>query len=409
MSFLDLFRELPEEKKNVLGQKINKDTAYYKIIMYDMANDLRANIKNDAVYVESSVGRGNYADVAWICLLPTNTNISTSAQNGIYIVLLFNKTCDSFFVSLNQGFTNFELMKLKPAQKRELIAKTVSYFRSELAVGLVEKYGFSTAPLDFGNNISNLAKGYMQTNIISKRFDVSTFNEEDFYNSLLVLLNEYTDIIDHIGSKTYQDVIAIINPDETVVSLDSALEEINVILSAELIESRDARKKPIRVEKGVLRSNKYTKLAGERIYKKTDHIKRAKELYQIGLVGEKMALEIEKERVRNLDLDPNEHVKWRAIESDSYGYDIESVDYARGKLVKIYIEVKATKDIKDTAFFVSKNEVEVSRVKKGTYRVFRIFDITSISPKYYTADGEIEENFDLDPITFSAKYKYDVT
>lgn len=88
--------------------------------------------------------------------------------------------------------------------------------------------------------------------------------------------------------------------------------------------------------------------------------------------------------------------------------DIESVDYKGNELVKIYIEVKSTKDVKDTSFFVSKNEVEVSKTKKDQYRIFRIFDLTSIAPKYYIADGEIEDNFYLDPITYSATYKYDI-
>ena len=45
---------------------------------------------------------------------------------------------------------------------------------------------------------------------------------------------------------------------------------------------------------------------------------------------------------------------------------------------------------------------------KNNTRIFRIFDITSIAPKYYIADGELEDNFYLDPVTFSATYKYDV-
>lgn len=117
---------------------------------------------------------------------------------------------------------------------------------------------------------------------------------------------------------------------------------------------------------------------------------------------------MERKRLLDLNLNPNDYIKWRSVESDSYGYDIESVDYKGNELVKIYIEVKSTKDVKDTSFFVSKNEVEVSKTKKDQYRIFRIFDLTSIAPKYYIADGEIEDNFYLDPITYSATYKYDI-
>ena len=97
-----------------------------------------------------------------------------------------------------------------------------------------------------------------------------------------------------------------------------------------------------------------------------------------------------------------------STESDSYGYDIESVDYKNGSLEKIFIEVKATKDIRDNPFFISKNELETSNQKADKYRVLRIYDIRSVTPKYYFADGNIEENFYIDPVTYSARYKYDV-
>ena len=39
--------------------------------------------------------------------------------------------------------------------------------------------------------------------------------------------------------------------------------------------------------------------------------------------------------------------------------------------------------------------------------VYRIYDVNSISPKFYKAFGRIEQNFILDPITYMARYKYD--
>jgi Domain of unknown function (DUF3578). len=408
MSFIEHFRQLPAEKKKSQGQRLDSNSTYASIMLEHLPQELGAHLKNSEIIVRPSVGKGNYADIPWICLLSNNLNISPSPQKGIYIVLLFNKTGDSFYLTLNQGITNFNDMRLGAKRKREFIERTVMYFQNELKNSLLDHHKFITTPIDLGENVSSLAKGYIQTTIVSKKYEVSSFDEEDFYASLSDLLFEYNEIIDHIGDKTYDDVIELINPIEGIESVDEALEEINNVLRESFIENRDVKKTLVKVEKGKLRTNKYSRLVGERISKKTDYIKQAKETLQIGLKGEELALEIERNRVLNLSLNPDEYVKWCSVESDSYGYDIESVDYKDGNLVKIYIEVKSSKGIKDTPFFVSTNEVEVSKRKKEAYRVFRIFDITSIMPKYYIADGEIEENFYLDPVTFSARYKYEV-
>ena len=42
---------------------------------------------------------------------------------------------------------------------------------------------------------------------------------------------------------------------------------------------------------------------------------------------------------------------------------------------------------------------------KKNYCVFRIYDVNSQNPKFYKAFGQIEDNFILDPITYSARYK----
>src|SRR5690606_24724403 len=148
-----------------------------------------------------------------------------------------------------------------------------------------------------GEYVSNLAKGYIQTTIISKKYIINEFDENDFYDSLSALIHEYDEIVAHIGSKSYDDVIALINPQENLETVTTALEEINQVLKEEFVENRDIRKTPIKVDKGALRSNKYTRITQERIYKKTDYIKQAKEQYQIGLKGEELALEIERNRL----------------------------------------------------------------------------------------------------------------
>jgi len=56
------------------------------------------------------------------------------------------------------------------------------------------------------------------------------------------------------------------------------------------------------------------------------------------LRGEQLALEIERKRLLDLNLDSNEYTKWRSQKSDGYGYDFESVDYINNKLSKYMLK-----------------------------------------------------------------------
>lgn len=219
---------------------------------------------------------------------------------------------------------------------------------------------------------------------------------------------EYNEIIENIGSKSYDDVIESINPSDSIISSVIAVEEINEVLKDDYIELRDVIVSPIEVNKTSKRKNRYNLISKPKTYRKTDYIRKAKEDHITGLKGEEIALNIERKRVEEMDLDPDIYVKYVADISDTFGYDIESVDYVNGKLEKIFIEVKATRDIKDTTFYVSRNELNVSKEKELNYQIFRIYDVTSQTPKYYRSNGRIDENFYLDPISYSARYKYNV-
>ena len=407
-AFLSNFMRMNYLKQSTISKKVSTNDEYYDILVRHMPNIISGFIQNPNIIIKPGIGQGFYADIPWICLLSNNLSISPSAQKGLYIVLLFNKTCDSVYLALSQGITNFKNMKINTYQRNLIIRRTVEYFQNELKDDFVKHHNFSFSPMNLGDYISQLAKGYIQTTIISKEFKLNSFNENDFVNSLLLLVDEYDQIIDSIGNKSYDDVIQLINPNDGIERIDEALENIDKVLKQNFVEMRDQKRKPIQVQKGSLRSKKYLSITAERITKKIDYIEQAKDNYQTGLKGEQIALEIERNRLLDLHLDPDLYIKWCSIESDNFGYDIESVDFIDGQLKKIYIEVKSTKDIVDTTFYVSKNELQVSKEKDKQYRVFRVFDITSMNPKYYYVDGQFEENFVIDPYTYTAKYKYQV-
>ncbi len=409
MKFRETLAIFAKEKINTYSKKIDSESIYYETIMRDMRDYLRTIVPHENLIIKPSVGQGNYAEIPWIVILSDNPRISPSAQKGIHVVLLFTKDGSAFYLTLGQGITNFNKKGLKPKDKLALINDVVEYFQAEVPQNLMTDYGFSKERINLGENVGHLAKGYTMTGIISKKFIIDGIDEHDFKSSLNALITEYMEIIEYIGNKSYDDVIENIVPSGDLVPSDVALEEIEEILVTEYTGPRDAVSKPINVKKGKARPNKYLAISKPKRYKKTDYLLKAKEDHITGLNGEKIALRLERERVLALDLDPDIYVKHVSDISDSYGYDIESIDRRSGKLVKIFIEVKTTKDIKDTNFFISKNELNVAREKKKQYQILRIYDILSTSPKYYIAEGEVEENFYLDPVTFLAQYKFELT
>lgn len=407
MLFKKEFYNFSRIKGHTLGRRINSVPEYDAIINNNMKSYLKNVINRNDLIINSSVGIGIYSDVPWIGLLSSNAKISPSIQKGIYVVLLFNKKGDSFYLALSQGMSFFRKMDIKPKMQDEIIQNTVNYFRENISKHLVEKVGFTTELMDLGDGLTFRGKSYIRTTIISKKYNVFDFDPIDFKQSLNLLLDEYFDILDHIGNQSYEDIVFKICPIDDFVHIDVALETLAKTLD-KYMPIRDINKKAIKVKKGDSKPIKYNKIMQPKIYDKIDYIDKAREDLQIGAAGEELALIIERDRLISLNLDPNKYIKWISKESDSYGYDLESVDFRDDKLVKIFIEVKTTKDIKDTPFFVSKNQVNISKIKKKQYRILRIFDIASIIPKYYFADGEIEENFHLDPVTYSATYKFNI-
>lgn len=411
MSLVDNLQTLSNLKGETLGKPNGTNVSYQNVILSEIPELLKPYIDEEVLRISSSVGQAMYAEIPWICILSKNPKISPNAQKGIYIAILFDKTGSSFYLTLIQGATFFKKTTSNAKEKNKKIRRTTDYFQTEIDKysTLINEYSFSKEPINLGQNLTQIAKEYGKTTIISKHFKINEFNEKIFYNSLIALVTEYMEIINHIGDKKYEDIINLIDPESVLEDVDSAIENITNALSDTIDVPRDITVKLRKVGRGEKRSKRYNRIFQEKINSKVDYIQQSQNQYKIGLKGEKLALEYERERLASLGLQPDLYIKHLSVESDSYGYDFISADVIDGKLEMIYVEVKSTTDQYDTPFFVSKNQVEVSKEKGKHYRIFRIFDISSMSPYFYIADGELEDNFHLDPITFSATYKYKLT
>lgn len=133
----------------------------------DLQNEIEslAIQSNKSFKVKASVGSGGWANVPWISIL--DPIITTTTQNGVYPVYLFNADGSGFYLSLNQGTTipSQELGK-KVAEERADILKVW------LLDQIPELSEWGEKSIDLKAE-TILGKSYGKANIVAKYYDSS--------------------------------------------------------------------------------------------------------------------------------------------------------------------------------------------------------------------------------------------
>ncbi|SDC80355.1 protein of unknown function [Massilia sp. PDC64] len=116
----------------------------------------------------------------------------------------------------------------------------------------------------------------------------------------------------------------------------------------------------------------------------------------LGLLGERLVLRIEQERLTNAgrtDLAAKiRHVS--VLENDTAGYDILSFDDVGEK---VFIEVKTTRGSIDSDFFISASELAFARGHSAQYRLYRLYEYLDDvdSAKFYILTGAPDDHKQL--------------
>lgn len=165
-----ILQDLPAFFRQVVGQKHN--LADFKI--------------------EGSIGNGNIARVPWVGVF--NRSVTTSAQNGYYIVLLFAQDMQSCTLSLNQGVTAFAnqySQKIAQTKVREYATRAAQCFAS--APGAI------LGPIDLAAD-GNLGKGYEAAAIESFRYEANALpSDQTVAQHFEQLLEHYERLIQVAG------------------------------------------------------------------------------------------------------------------------------------------------------------------------------------------------------------------
>lgn len=131
-----------------------------------------------------------------------------------------------------------------------------------------------------------------------------------------------------------------------------------------------------------------------------DYLERETRNRSLGLAGERFIVDFERWRLLKSGLgqlaDRVEHKSQTA--GDGLGYDVLSFNMDGTERL---IEVKTTAFGEETPFYVSSNELGLSRSEPQKFRLCRVFDFR-IAPRFFELTGPVEQHFYLDPATYRA-------
>lgn len=125
----------------------------------------------------------------------------------------------------------------------------------------------------------------------------------------------------------------------------------------------------------------------------------------LGLAGELLVMAHEQKRLRDAGRnDLAARVEHVALSDSAAGYDILSFEPDGSEK---FIEVKTTTGPASTSFYISENEVNVSRQFQELYWLYRVHSYSreGNSGSFFSLQGEVEGNFTLLPIQYKATVK----
>jgi hypothetical protein len=121
----------------------------------------------------------------------------------------------------------------------------------------------------------------------------------------------------------------------------------------------------------------------------------------LGSAGEQFVVRFEIARLLSIGQDRLADRVERISETqgDGAGFDVLSFEESGRER---FIEVKTTAYGRETPFFVTRNEVEVSRDHDGQYHLYRLFDFRN-RPRLFWKAGALDQSFDLDAVQYRAR------
>ena len=188
-TMLDIMRNY---KTETMQGKFGKDHRIFKLLNYTVKDDITNNITSDNLIVKGSAGQGGWTSCPWIAVY--NKEITTTIQEGVYIVYLFSEDMKRVYLTLNQGCTN---LKKKLGTRKAIEEMTIT---REKVRSKVEHKDFN-----IDNNLSVGNKDYEVGSIFYKLYTKDNMPQEQQIltdlNSVIAIYGEYYNNIYMLNEK----------------------------------------------------------------------------------------------------------------------------------------------------------------------------------------------------------------
>lgn len=106
LDFLDKYQD------QGCGQKVNKNERYYKLLKEKIPREIREILNRGDIWqhgdlhIHGTVGQGYTSKIPMIGIF--NNKLAYSLQCGLYIVILFSRDLNGFYLTIAQGITYFQ-------------------------------------------------------------------------------------------------------------------------------------------------------------------------------------------------------------------------------------------------------------------------------------------------------------
>ncbi|WP_186193206.1 MrcB family domain-containing protein [Burkholderia gladioli] len=152
----------------------------------------------DHYKIEGSYGAGNMSVCPWVAVF--DKRITSTAQRGYYIVLLFAEDMKSCYLSLNQGFTSYTQIyaanRIARRKAGETARKALDYIDS--SVHAVQ------GKIDLAAS-GGLGRGYEDCAILSFLYNAANLpSSQQIIDDLYVLLTAYSKLYEKCGAGLYE-------------------------------------------------------------------------------------------------------------------------------------------------------------------------------------------------------------
>lgn len=187
--------------KNYLIEKDKNfsDNRIAGVLRSNIARDLKTVASLGKEYlVQGSAGQGNWAEIPWICVF--DREITTTAQEGYYVVYLFDAYMEGVYLSLNQGWTQYQ-DEFGINEARKNIKRNAEALQHLLRTTLGD---FSFSPINLhARNV--LGKGYELGHICGKYYLRKEIPDDiTLANDLRNLLSVYREVKGIIGNNIFE-------------------------------------------------------------------------------------------------------------------------------------------------------------------------------------------------------------